>query len=67
MQNIGMTISAAVIRMAEATPTAMPDSHGISSGQYYFIFLIGMVAASVLLYRSMKKQLGRIQMPKDER
>ena len=59
--------TAAAIRMAEATPTPMPDSHGISSGQYYFIFLIGMVAASVVLYRSMKKQLGKIQMPKDER
>ncbi len=63
-----MTVfAAAAIRMAEATPTAMPDSHGISSGQYYFIFVLFMAGASVLLYKSMKKQLGKIQMPKDER
>ena len=63
-----MTVfTAAAIRMAEATPTPMPDSHGISSGQYYFIFVLFMAGASALLYKSMKKQLGKIQMPKDER
>ena len=62
-----MTFLAAAVRLADATPTAMPEETGVTSGQFFFIFLLGLLGASYFLYRSMRKQLGRIQMPRNGR
>ncbi len=42
----------------------IPNSGGLSSGQLWTIFTVVLSLACYLLYRSMKKQLGRIQTPK---
>ncbi len=44
----------------------IPNSGGLSSGQLWTIFTVGLLAAIYLLYRSMKKQLGRIKAPKSD-
>lgn len=63
-----MTALAIIAPLSNATAPAIPqNAGGLTSGQLFFIFLLALGGASVLLYRSMKKQLGRIQMPKDER
>ena len=42
----------------------IPNPGGLSSGQLWTIFTFGLLGACWLLYRSLKKQLGRIQVPK---
>ncbi|MHB0928312.1 MAG: hypothetical protein ACYC3W_05230 [Candidatus Nanopelagicales bacterium] len=42
----------------------IPNRGGLSSGQLWTIFTFGLLAVCWLLYRSLKKQLGRIQAPK---
>lgn len=62
-----MTFLAAAVRLADATPTAMPEETGVTSGQFFFLFFLALLGASIFLYRSMRKQLGKIQMPPDGR
>ena len=63
-----MSIVSMVLRMSNATAPAIPqNAAGLSSGQLFFIFLLALMGAGVLLYRSLQTQLGKIQMPKDER
>ncbi len=51
--------------LARADDTiVIPNSGGLSSGQLWTIFTVALSLACYLLYRSMKKQLGRIQPPK---
>lgn len=63
-----MSIVSLILRWSDATAPAIPqNASGLSSGQLFFIFWLALMGAGVLLYRSMKTQLGKIQMPKDEK
>jgi hypothetical protein len=57
-----MSILALVLRADDTV--VIPNSDGLSSGQLWTIFTFGLLGAAYLLYRSLKKQLGRIQVPK---
>ena len=48
-----------------AEDVVIPNSGGLSSGQLWTIFTFGLLGVCWLLYRSLKKQLGRIQVPKN--
>ena len=62
-----MSIVAHVLRISNATAPAIPqNASGLTSGQLFFIFLLALMGSGVLLYRSLKTQLGKIQMPRDE-
>ncbi len=63
-QNSCMTILALLVRADDTV--VIPNSGGLSSGQLWTIFVGGLGIACVVLYKSMKKQLGRISAPKDE-
>lgn len=60
-----MQILALVMRADDTV--VIPNSGGLSSGQLWTIFTFGLLAAVWLLYRSMKKQLGRIKFPEDKK
>lgn len=56
------------LRLVDPTSPAIPQGQpGLTSGQLFFIFLLALLGSGVLLYKSMKKQLGKIQMPKDDK
>ena len=57
-----MSLLALLVHSADTT--VIPNSGGLSSGQLWTIFTFGLLAVCWLLYRSLKKQLGRIQAPK---
>lgn len=62
-----MNITATIIRLVDPTTMAIPQGQpGLTSGQWFFVFLLAFGGACYLLYRSMKRHLGRIQMSKDE-
>lgn len=62
-----MSLLALLVR-AEDSSVVIPNSGGLSSGQLWTFFTFGLLGACWFLYRSMKKQLGRINVPKpDER
>lgn len=58
-----MTILALLFRADDTV--VIPNSGGLSSGQLWTLFVGGIGIACVLLYKSMKKQLGRITAPKN--
>ena len=60
--NIRMDILGWIVRADDTV--VIPNSGGLSSGQLWTIFTFGLLGACYLLYRSLKKQLGRIQAPK---
>lgn len=63
-----MHIIATAVRLVDPTSPAIPQGQpGLTSGQLFFLFLLAFGGACYFLYRSMKKQLGKIQLPKDER
>lgn len=57
-----MSILALMVRADETV--VIPNTGGLSSGQLWTVFTFGLLGAAYLLYRSLKKQLGRIQIPK---
>lgn len=57
-----MSLLALLLRADDTV--VIPNSGGLSSGQLWTIFTFGLLGACWLLYRSLRKQLGRIQMPK---
>lgn len=61
-----MNIVAMALRMVDPTSPAIPQGQpGLTSGQWFFLFLIVLGGACYLLYRSMKRQIGKIQISKD--
>jgi hypothetical protein len=51
--------------MVHADDTVViPNTGGLSSGQLWTIFTFGLLGVAYLLYRSLTKQLGRINIPK---
>lgn len=58
-----MSILALLVR-ADDSAVVIPNSGGLSSGQLWTVFTFGLLGACWLLYRSLKKQLGRIQVGK---
>lgn len=56
-----MSILALLVRADDSV--VIPNSGGLSSGQLWTVFTFGLLGASYLLYRSLRKHLGRIQAP----
>ena len=44
----------------------IPNTGGLSSGQLWTIFTFGLLGVCWLLYRSLRKQLGRINIPDEK-
>lgn len=58
-----MSILALMVR-AEDSSLVIPNTGGLSSGQLWTLFTFGLLGVCWFLYRSLKKQLGRISVPK---
>lgn len=56
-----MSILALLVRADDTV--VIPNTGGLSSGQLWTLFTFGLLGAAYLLYRSLKKQLGRINLP----
>ena len=57
-----MSLFALAVRADDSV--VIPNTGGLSSGQLWTVFTFGLLGAAYLLYRSLTKQLGRIEIPK---